>query len=1300
MRIATRNDYDAISALIFDKDTHIGSACLLWSEDKKHLYCITADHCTHNEDGIAYDICIKYHKNGKLEEYSIKGDKMDDPTNDVAIYELEYPDNADTIPFTLTSNLLVPPKNCYIIGYPLKNKTARSAIPAEFNPNSEGEKIDLNLPCLDSDSINRYDEIMGISGSGCYEVIGNTIKFLGIENKALNRNVSLKEVHCVPLSTINQLLINKKRAQLPNPTPSYITKRIGRYSIAKDELNKPEFENRWVEVNITSVVQAKIHSHFTSRERNLALFICGLSGIGKTRNVLNACKTSRYENTLYYKNFSKFEIDIELIKKDATDNSETFNIIVDEATIENWQEINKSFYNYAEYFRFILIGTMPKNQNVNDENICNLCPNTEKDIVRVIEAQYPTFNQEEIQAIYKLSYKDLRLAILISRLYDKEKKRDVSMSTSILYSQSNRLIDMFDSAEAILSKTISANSNNKPVGVDINLYFYRLSLFVDIGFRNRALEEIDNLAKYFDDQNSSNFNLSIQHLHNINLGIQKEDYFELSPRALAKLAFEQQGWNLIKYRLDDFMDSISSDTMRKRFFDRVNECAMSKEVNEALASWFCKKYYKSDLELLNYNNAHEAMMFIEHNPEVGLHWLKNAVNNASDNELKSFGSYINRSRRHVVWTCEHLANFKEYFFDCEEILFKLAENECELAISNNSQGIWSGLFSIMLANTEVPFCDRYDILIKRALEYGNNEDIELFRKAFLMVFSDGSFRWLPPKMVGGIITPPSWLPKTLGDLIDAKKYVLKKLVESFKEFAKSIQGVIIETLSKNMVYFISFNMLIDYKEGLECILESQSQKNELILNIENQIRRFERNNNDREGVCLHNIEILKQWIEELKDKSLYGKLNEYLNRSIWSYGHSDEEKQKAEQLICDICKEFCVLPDKLATLKNVIEEATYDKEAMSSFAEHLSFFDETFDFLEIISYISNKKLDNSFLRGYYLGVYKKNGILPELLINILDEIVGTNADFVLWASVVFDISDNGYKRILSLLNVPSSINCMENMKYKEWYSFLSSERKIELCNSLSNCENGLKYTICFELLQGWILQGEKSSAIYEVCIQLFEKCLAENSRFEIYTITELLKKCPKQYHNQAIRLMIGLFNFNDLYGSVDYYINDFILSIKNEDNEKIILEHLGEKLILSNQSFRGKAMRGFFDNFSLAVVKEWIENNPSERAPLIAYHSDSPNLSQKDFSPLTIYILTTYKNSQEVYKNFILGGYNFVVYEPEDYYNKCDEWYELLKEYENSPFDRVRQWSEYEKKRIEDICNDYRRDKAERTRYE
>ena len=141
--------------------------------------------------------------------------------------------------------------------------------------------------------------------------------------------------------------------------------------------------------------------------------------------------------------------------------------------------------------------------------------------------------------------------------------------------------------------------------------------------------------------------------------------------------------------------------------------------------------------------------------------------------------------------------------------------------------------------------------------------------------------------------------------------------------------------------------------------------------------------------------------------------------------------------------------------------------------------------------------------------------MPEKLINVLDEIVKVNADFALWASVAFDVSNNGYNRILSMLDSSNSIHCVANIKYKEWTSFLSIERKVKLCNTLSNCESDIKYIICFELLHGWVQQGEISSKIHELCIRLFKKCLEDKSRFEIYIIVELYKKNLKRISKRS-----------------------------------------------------------------------------------------------------------------------------------------------------------------------------------------
>lgn len=1295
IRNSTSNDYDAISALVFDGENHIGSACLLWSESKQNLYCITADHCTF-KNALDFDVHIKQFKEGELKEYKVKGNKMSDPVNDIAIYELDYPDNAETIPFTLTSDLLTPPLNCYISGYPQKNSTARSTIPAVFISKNDNGRIDLNLPDLDIDGINRYEEIVGISGGGCYEVIGNIIKFFGIENKALNREVPFREVHCVSLSMINQILINKNKPELPKPTPSYITQKIGRYSSVSEALSKFRFNNPWANISITESIIKNVQNHFYNNIDG-ALFICGLSGIGKTRSILMACKQKEFENALYYENFSIFKEDLMPLKKYTSETNEILNIIVDEAQLKDWNYVNDELFDRFDFFRIVLIGTISKNKYNNDKNFIYISSCVEDDVKKIVEAQYPLFTPEEVQGIYNLSYNDLRLAMLISRLHNNDKQQTIS--TNVMAGRATQLYDRYSSAKDILVRTIKQKKGDVPNNIDLNHYFERLSLFVDIGFKGRAVDELDALSDFFNEEKFE-FKRAVEHLTNVELGIKKEDYFELCPRALAKLAFEESGWDIVKYKIDEFMAFIPTDLMRRRFFDRVDECSMSKEVNEALASWFCKKYYALDLNDLNYTNVSEVMMFVEHNPKIGLKWLKTIVNNATDAEAQYFGSIINTCRRHVVWTCEHLANFKECFFDCEEILFKLAENECEEGISNNSQGVWSSYFSIFLANTEVSFYKRYDILIKRAVECIGEKFMTLFIKAFSSVFAEGNIRWIPPKMIGGVITPPNWEPKTIGDLIEAKRYSLNKLKESFYVLGNIMKELIIETISINMWSFIRYNMLSDYKETLNSIIQTQSQKNTLILNIEKQIKSLEYHNNDNEAMTINNIEILQQWIEELKDKSLMGRLNEYLNRSIWSYGHTVEEKQRAEELICGICEEFSVLPNKVVTVKIIVAENSYDKEAMNCFAEHLALFDSELDFFEIITYISENKLDNSFLRGYYMGVYKRYSELPDVLINVLDKIVIVNADFVLWASVVFDVSDRGYKRIISLLNISKSINCIENIKYNVWYSFLSSQRKIELCNCLSNCDNGLKYIICFELFQSWIQQGEKNSSIYESCIQIFEKCLEENSRFEMHVIVELFKMFPNEYQKHVIKLMISLFNFNESYSNINYYVNDYIVSIKNKYNEKIIVEEYGKKLIFSNQSLKGQAMHGFFDNFTYQVVKEWIEENPSERASLIAYHLVSPNLNKREMSPLTKYLLSVYENDKEVYDNFIRGEYNFVFYSPEEYYSKKEEWYELLKEYENSPLALIRQWTEYEKKRIETICMEHRSYQAEKSRYE
>jgi hypothetical protein len=158
------------------------------------------------------------------------------------------------------------------------------------------------------------------------------------------------------------------------------------------------------------------------------------------------------------------------------------------------------------------------------------------------------------------------------------------------------------------------------------------------------------------------------------------------------------------------------------------------------------------------------------------------------------------------------------------------------------------------------------------------------------------------------------------------------------------------------------------------------------------------------------------------------------------------EKLKSEELICEICEEFIKLPEKLVIVKKIVSETEYNKEAMTSFAEHLALFDKKFDFFEIIPYIAENKLNNNFLQGFYSGVYKIYNVLPDKLINVLDQIAVINPDFVLWASVVCDVSDSGYKRIISLLYISDSLYYVENNELEKALSYFdwAAEGRTEL----------------------------------------------------------------------------------------------------------------------------------------------------------------------------------------------------------------------------------------------------------------
>ena len=1256
------DELSLISVMICSKEEQKGSGCLLWSNDKTKLYCITAAHCIENIDHNK--ILVKNDVNS-FENISIEVNNSD---YDVAVLQINDDVDVDDVPVIHTYDCdNITYDKILIVGFPYKFDNKQIEVLCQILPHDK-YNYTVCVDSLDPNHIERFDDVNGLSGSGCFYKSGNTYKFIGIENKAISLDVPFKNLNCIKYELINSLIEEAGLLPLPTSTPEYITDERLNFELSNDYLSS-HFPNEWCVTEIFNMISNKIDQFFYGLDRDCStLFIGGLSGSGKTRSVLEAVKNRKH--FIYYSSYSDFENDILQIKKYKG----KVNIIVDEVSIDNYYTINSVFRGKGDTIKIIVIGCAPPNQNCEYDNINMLFLNklTKEDTIAVLRANYSWFEYEECQAIFDLSSNDLRLAMMIANIYDKDRTKDVATIPA------KHLRDKYSSATQILSKMLELSIEGKPQDIDLEKCFNHFSLFVDIGYKNQYESELRELSNYFN-VNYSDYRRAIDYFDQIQLGIKKGDYFEESPRALAKYAFEQNAFPLVKYDLDAFMSSMTSETLRKRFIERVAECDI-RGVTEELSSWFLRNYSIHNINEKLFSKR-ELMLLTEYFPDPGLRIIKDYVV-SSDKELNRIGTVSTYGiRRYIVWTCEHLACFSQYFDRCEEILFILAQHETEQYISNNSQGTWCGLFSIELSNTEVPYKERYEMLLDRAMN-AVSDDAPLFEKAFEVVFRDVTSRLVPPSIIGNKITPARWKTRDTQELVEIKVYTLKMIIENKNNFSSDIIYSIGNALINSFRDFFQYDLVEEYKKVTDDIIEIQDQKNSLIIVLEEYLRFLK----EDEELSEEKLLFMQQWIEELKQTDFDGKLYAFLTRDIYSYGYTDEDRENKEKMVFDLVCEFMDKPDKIEMMQKILKNDIFKEEPLFEFAEKLGLIDSDYEFLEFIKNMADVSRNNSFSRGYYCGLFKKNGNqLSDNALNVLEKIKTEETDFALWVYSSLDYNKDGFSRLLQLMLV--------NLRSKLWIDILSTDEKKKIIKVILSCDSANKYNIIFVIFLEWLKYESEieDSVLYNLFLEVLKKCIDAKVELDYYLPESILVSLPISYQKKGIEILVPLFEFDNYFGKTNNAVIDYINKIKNPTNEAIIFKVLADRLLIAQRQVLTRAQTGIFDEYPLNLIKEWLDEDEVNRPVLMAYHLSMPSLVNPDFSDLTCYMLTKYEDNDKVYQKFWRGNTNLVTISPKNIVDNIDKWYELTEKYMDSTDRRIKQWAMDKRKEIDNICDEYNR---------
>ena len=1237
------SDLKKIIGSIYADGSFSGSAVFLHSANKSTDYCITAYHCIFDESGRQSSFSIK------LDNINLSSDNFEPPVfdaqRDILILKLnvkmDYPDIQSIVPVY---------DNAYrLIGYPniLQGNidTEQISLTARFN-SSDNNKYRFNMNDLPGND--KIKSVEGVSGGGFFEENSNGFYFIGIENEALNDNADFNLLSCLPKSEIDNFIREHNMEPLSESVPRYALN----HTVVSEALSNKTLKSTLVKNSNINTVNNRIRQYYLDYS-STGLFICGQSGIGKTRSVLEAC--AEIDKFAVY--FAE-EPAIEDLKQLCTQ-IENHIIVVDESNADFLSDVNNKILSNSKA-KIIVIGTI-RNSTFTDysDNVLRLTIPDANDVVSVIKASYTSFDEDEYNEIFKLSRSDLRLALLIADIYSHDK--------CVLSSHpSSQLKNDYNSAEKILKKRFKMLDGLTINSEKIYSIFQRLSVFIDIGFTQTRQGEIQSIASFWNDDVNDYLN-AIDIFIDADLGIKKGFFFEESPRALSKLAFEQGGWQLIRHRITDFLDAIPNYELLRRFLERTRECSGIDD--HEVATYFLAKFPTHSLEYITSDNCDTMALFIEYFPKDGLGWLYEAIT------CSDCSNFYERERQVIVHVCEKLSFFKEHFYICEEILFSLAQNETDTSYSNNSQGTWADLFAISLSTPCVSFSERYSLFLKRAGQCTGTKGIAMLNKAFEGILCTSRSHIAAPKSVGGMITPKPFSPESLAELIGLIGHALSELEKDFDSYSKDIQAIITNCLIKRIEKFTDIHILSLYKHTLDKIRLNRISKNDLLNELFKR-KSFSENIQNKELTALVN-----SWILELEDTSTLGKVDELLHRNYWTFGVTDDTEKVREQFIDDIAKEFI---ESNSEIPYAFFDEKCDGYMVYQFGYHIAINDSSQRFYNSDDFAKDDMVFQ-FIKGYLQGIYGKEGTLPRNIYSDIDNLKSQNPDRAVILTIFFDLSAEGLDKIIHLLNKTENTNCLFYLQTPAWNDFLTEEQKINLIDAISTCTtNG--FDMLAELLACWNRLGGTTDKIMNHFINTLEKMELSYKENRWFLVFSVFGKAKPEIKYHFLKLVLKHFDFNKTCSYTNGNILKLMKSCVTPDTEKDLMGLMGHQLIKSREEpFLQEPWYGIFDTFSVDTVIEWINDDPDKRAPLVTYHLLMPTITSPEITPLTSKILNDFDGNPQVEKELLSGQFHHIFISADLIYCNKKEWLDLTEKYKYSSNSLIRKWAIEKEKWVKEV---------------
>lgn len=331
-------------------------------------------------------------------------------------------------------------------------------------------------------------------------------------------------------------------------------------------------------------------------------------------------------------------------------------------------------------------------------------PGMTSGVLAVLKSHAPaTIPQQGLEHIANQSAHDLRFALLMLDA--------VSRDPTLLVDLGN-LVRALHDTKSLYARVLQLFAGSQGLDAGFQNRYPWLTLAAHVGVKAPREAELAFIS-----QHASipliDLDRTVAQAIACGLGDRPAHIFEAVPRGMATRLFADVLWPIIEPRFQELLKMAPDDSFVRSIMQRVEMCpeSVKKEVTSRLDGYFRGKLGNATLAALTDRDSSRTLRsWAELSPEVGLSWLKTAIEGASIEELRAFegssrlGWGPSGPRRDVVWLLEHLACFAEYFPACEAMLFRLAVSENE-DIGNNATATWVEKQRVILSSTQVPYAE-------------------------------------------------------------------------------------------------------------------------------------------------------------------------------------------------------------------------------------------------------------------------------------------------------------------------------------------------------------------------------------------------------------------------------------------------------------------------------------------------------------------------------------------------------------------------------------------------------------------